>query len=83
LILELDADTRISTLLLSRMLFVRRDVEYEDDAYTTLTQMRTQFSNDERTQLAEQVLKKVNDETDFSGYGKRSMFNVAKREYPK
>lgn len=83
MILELDADTRISTLLLSRMLFVRRDVGYEDDAYTTLTQMRTQFPNDERTQLAEQVLKKVNDETDFSGYGKRSMFNVAKREYPK
>jgi photosystem II stability/assembly factor-like uncharacterized protein/tetratricopeptide (TPR) repeat protein len=82
LILELDADTRISTLL-SQMLYERCDMEYEDDAYSTLVQLRAQFPNDERTQLAQQILKMVNGELDFSGYGKRTMFNVAMREFPK
>ena len=78
---ELDNDTRIS-LLLSKVIYERCDMEFEDDASQTLQTMQTTFSEDERTQIADQILKMVNIEQNFSGYAKRSMLKVTMRAFP-
>ena len=81
LTMELDSDTRISTLL-SKLLLELCDLHYPDHAEQTFSALQTQFPTDERTQLAEQILRIITGDERFGGNYKQAL-KVAMRKFPK
>ncbi|MDI6805010.1 MAG: hypothetical protein QME58_14435, partial [Bacteroidota bacterium] len=81
LTLGLDTETRIS-LLLSKMMLEGFELGSEGDAEETYLNMKQQFPNDERTQLAQFELELINGAYSSVEFGKVSEFKVAMRELP-
>jgi len=79
--MELDTDTRISTLL-SKLLLEVCSLEYFDIAEQTYNSMFMQYPNDERTQIAEQILRLITGTETYGGTGKKAL-KVEMRTFPK
>ncbi|MDP2208414.1 MAG: T9SS type A sorting domain-containing protein [Bacteroidota bacterium] len=80
--LPLSNDTRISVLL-SKMLLEGYESDYIDAAEETFQQLKTQFPNDERTQLAQLHYELLSSEQSVELFAKTSGFKVLMRELPK
>ena len=81
LTMELDSDTRISTLL-SKMLVELCDLHYPDHAEQTFASLHAQFPDDERTQLAEQIMRINTGDENYGGTNKQAL-KIAMRKFPK
>lgn len=79
--LGFDTETRISDIL-SKMAVEGFELKAERDAEENYRQMQQQFSNDERTQLAQFVLELINGNYSSVEFGMVSEFKVAMRELP-
>jgi hypothetical protein len=68
--------------LLSKLLLELCDLHYPDHAEQTFSALHTQFPNDERTQLAGQILRIITGDERFGGNNKQAL-KVAMRKLPK
>ncbi|MDI6804026.1 MAG: NosD domain-containing protein [Bacteroidota bacterium] len=80
---QLDSDLKISALL-SKMTLEGFELDAEGDAEETFLNMKQQFPNDERTQLAQLQLQIMqSDQQEISGFNKNGQFRVEMRKLPK
>ncbi|MDI6804512.1 MAG: right-handed parallel beta-helix repeat-containing protein [Bacteroidota bacterium] len=79
--MDIDSDTKIS-ILLSKILLEALELESECEAEETLWQLKNEFSDDERIQIAEIMLELTKGDYTELSLGKSSSYRAAMRKFP-